>query len=166
MGLSRDEIIDYASRYVQMDEIIDFPSEGDTFCLLLKDLQATPPNTVQNDEEGWGFGGYGLCIGYTLDDQAKPMGKWIWMHFASLSVFPPAPQVLKLQPPHIVKGRFQNPERTHEIRILKIDIGNALKITEGILPTQKKEVKSPAEEKSQTPTENSKENIVQFRKKK
>jgi hypothetical protein len=38
----------------------------------------------------------------------------------SLSTFPPAAQVLKLQPPHIVKGRFQNPDRTKEFRILNV----------------------------------------------
>jgi hypothetical protein len=119
MFLSQQEIIDYASRYVTSDEMADFPGEGDLFCLIGRDL---PEGKILAEEEGWAFQGYGICLGYTLDQEAKPVGKWVWMHFASLTVFPPAEQVFKLQPPHVVKGRFQNPGRTKEFRIIKVKL--------------------------------------------
>jgi len=121
MGVSKEEITDLASRYISRDEITDFPFDGELFCLLSREL---PDGKVLSDDEGWGFGGYAICIGYTFDEESKPHGKWIWMHYASLNSFPPQAQVLKLQPPHIVKGSFQNPERTHEIRMMKIDTKN------------------------------------------
>ncbi|MBN1130963.1 MAG: hypothetical protein JXA71_18380 [Chitinispirillaceae bacterium] len=119
MTLSQQEIIDYASRYVNSNEVIDFPCNGDLFCLIGRDL---PMNRVLTEEEGWNFQGYGICLGYTLDEEAKPPGKWLWMHFASLATFPPAEQVFKLQPPHVVRGRFQNPGRTGEYRIIKVNL--------------------------------------------
>ena len=118
MALSREEIIDYASRYVAAEAITDFPHDGDFFCLLCREL---PEGKVLAEEEGWVFQGYGICSGYLLDDEAKPPGKWLWMHFLSLAVFPPAPQVFKLQPPHVVKGRFQDPARTREFRLVKMN---------------------------------------------
>jgi hypothetical protein len=119
MFVTRQEIIDYASRYVDPGEVVDFPMDSDLFCLVTKDLSG---NTVYKDEDGWNFQGYGVCRGYTLDYEEKPLGKWIWMHYISLASFPPTGQVLKLQPPHVAKGRFQNPERTNEFRIIKIPI--------------------------------------------
>jgi hypothetical protein len=119
MGISKEEIIDLATRYLSPEEITDFPSEGDLFCILAREL---PENKVLAEEEGWAFNGYGICVGYVIDEDTKPRGKWLWMHFASLNNFPPEGQVLKLQPPHVVKGRFQNPGRTHEFRILKVDL--------------------------------------------
>ena len=119
MSLSQQEIIDYASRYVDPGEAVDFPFDGDLFCLIGRDL---PEGKMPAEEEGWSFQGYGICLGYTLDTEAKPMGAWLLMHFASLAAFPPAQQVFKLQPPHVVKGRFQNPGRTNESRIIKIDL--------------------------------------------
>ncbi len=154
MGLSREEIVDLASRYVSAEEITDFTCEGDVFSLLIREL---PQDKVLSDEEGWGFGGYGLCLGYTVDHEAKPAGKWLWMHFASLQSFPPSPQVIRLQPPHVVKGRFQNPERTQEIRILKIDFSKASLESAAAQEQQIAPEEKPAKE------ENGK--IVKFRKK-
>lgn len=142
MGLSKDEILDLASRYITPDQAIDFPFEGDVFCLLSRQISQPPP---ASDEEGWAFSGYGLCIGYTIDEEAKPRGKWLWLHFASLTTFPPATQVLRLQPPHIVKGCFQNAERTHDIRIIKISTGNTLDVLEKKLETPKNEASSQEE---------------------
>jgi len=168
MGLSRDEIIELASRYVAAGDIIDFPHESDVFCLLIRTI---PTDAVIKDEEGWGFGGYGLCFGYTIDEAAKPAGKWLWMHFASLDRFPPAQQVIKLQPPHVAKGRFQNPERTHEIRIIKISIGNALQISAGTLGSMAKEKTDEPQtgkvmEKEAEKQETFEEKVVPFRRKK
>ncbi len=157
MTLTRQDILNYAARYVTPGAVAEFPFNGDFFCLLGREL---PKGKILTEEEGWTFQGYGICSGYLLDDEAKPSGKWLWMHFVSLAVFPPSPQVLKLQPPHVVKGRFQNQDRTKEFRILKVqlDIGaqeglfmqssGSLPAPVGILPN------SPAEKK-----------IVRFRKK-
>jgi len=122
MPLSKQDIIDYASRYAEPDAHTDFPMDNDLFCLLGREL---PDNKVLAEEEGWLFQGYGVCLGYALDEDAKPAGKWLWMHFASLSAFPPAAQVFKLQPPHVVKGRFFDPARAREFRIVKVSLKKA-----------------------------------------
>lgn len=158
MGIPRDEIIDLASRYVSSQEITDFPFENDLFCLLIR---AIPEDKVLTEEEGWGFRGYGVCIGYTYDDEAKPKGKWLLMHFASLDSFPPVAQILKLQPPHVVKGRFQNPERTHEIRILKVDLSK----TNLFLQEPEQEEPAPEPQKPIEPETTQDKKIVQFRRK-
>ena len=155
MSMTRDEIITLASRYIDSDTEIDFPMKNDVFCLLSRDL---PENKVLTDEEGWGFTGYGICLGYIPDEQAKPIGKWIFMHFASLDSFPPTAQVLKLQPPHIVKGRFQNPERTREIRILKVELTPRP-------PFEETQNKKNTPEKVESHKGAAEKNIIQFRKK-
>ncbi len=160
MELSREEIIDLAIRYIPENEVTDFPHNGDLFCLLVRQL---PADRVLAEEEGWGFNGYGVCLGYRFDEDAKPRGKWLWMHFASLASFPPVPQVLKLQPPHVVKGRFQSADRTNEIRILKVALvgdeaaGMITGKTESAVQPQKKK----STKKASTPGDN----IVAFRKK-
>lgn len=159
MSMTRDEIITLASRYIEDDDAIDFPMKDDTFCLLAREISH---NTVLKEEEGWAFSGYGVCLGYLPDEQAKPVGKWIFMHFASLNSFPPSQQVLRLQPPHIVKGRFQNPERTREIRILKLVLGasdqNAGQNNETIVEKSQSEKQDPK-------TVDVTKKIVKFRKK-
>jgi hypothetical protein len=157
--MTRDEIITLASRYIEEDDAIDFPMKDDTFCLLARDI---PENTVLKEEEGWAFSGYGVCLGYLPDEQAKPVGKWIFMHFASLDSFPPSQQVLRLQPPHIVKGRFQNPERTREIRILKLVLGTSEETSAQNNETVPDESLS---EKQNTSTADLTKKIVKFRKK-
>ncbi len=154
MGLSKEEILDLASRYIPPNEAIDFPFEGDLFCLLSRTLSQ---NQTASEEQDWSFNGYGICIGYTIDEEAKPRGKWLWMHFASLVTFPPVTQVLKLQPPHVVKGSFQNADRSHEIRIIKIGTGNVQDALEKKLEHQKEVVVS------QEATDDKK--IVKFRRK-
>lgn len=159
MSMTRDEIITLASRYIEDDDAIDFPMKDDTFCLLARDI---PQNTILKEEEGWAFSGYGVCLGYLPDEQAKPVGKWIFMHFASLNSFPPSQQVLRLQPPHIVKGRFQNPERTREIRILKLVLGaseQSAAQTDAVIPDES------LIEQQKTPTADVTKKIVKFRKK-
>lgn len=118
MPLTRQEIVDFALRYDTEADRADFPVSGDLFCFLVRDL---PPGRVLEEEEGWRFSGYGLCDGYELDEEAKPGGKWIWFSFVSLSCFPPRKESMKLQPPHVVLGRIQNPARTTETRILRIE---------------------------------------------
>ncbi len=160
MTLSRQEILDYAARYVSPEAITEFPFNGDLFCLLDRIL---PEGKILAEEEGWVFHGYGICSGYLLDDEAKPAGKWLWMHFMSLSIFPPTPQVLKLQPPHVVKGRFFSPDRTLEYRILKVAFTDEPDETDSATPPPppepatrtRKAVKSDSADKK----------IVKFRKK-
>jgi hypothetical protein len=117
--LSKQEILDHASRYVSAQDATDFVHDNDLFCLLARKLA---PDKVPAADVGWGFQGYGICVGYTVDEQEIPAGKWLWMHFVSLATFPPSMQTLKLQPPHVVKGTYQNPQRTEEFRILKINV--------------------------------------------
>jgi hypothetical protein len=155
LALTRQEIIDYASRYVLPNEIGDFPFDGDLFCLLEREL---PEGKVLAEEEGWGFLGYGICAGYAIDSDSKPAGKWLWMHFASLATFPPSAQVFKLQPPHVVKGRFQDPGRSKEFRIIKVGVkkNEDSTITAGV-------PKDPSIKTTDDPFTGK---IVQFRKKK
>ncbi len=124
MGLDRNEIIQYARRYVEEQDINEFPFDGDLFCLFSRQI---PTDRVLDEEEGWNFGGYGITLKYEIDPEAKPAGKWIWFHFLSLASFPPAQQVIKLQPPHIVKGHFMSPDRLLETRIMRIPWQDALK---------------------------------------
>ena len=161
MSLSQQEIIDYASRYVESGEMVDFPFNGDLFCLIGRDL---PENKVLAEEEGWGFQGYGICLGYTLDMEAKPLGKWLWMHFASLAVFPPAEQVFKLQPPHVVKGRFQNPGRSSEFRMIKVKLGSTTQ--DGIASISSVSPGLEVPSKAPVSASDTHGKIVQFRRKK
>jgi hypothetical protein len=137
MNLSREELIDFALRYISQGEVADFPFDGDLYCILERDLT---PDKILKDDEGWRFGGYNICKGYTLDDEAKPAGKWVWLKFVSLSAFPPTESFLKLQPPHVVKGVFQDPSRSHEYRLVKIDLGHPA----ASLDEKKSEPSSPA----------------------
>jgi hypothetical protein len=117
MSLTKQNIIDYARRYVEDAEVGDFPHEGDLFCLFERDISASANG---NNENAWNFAGYGISIGYTLDEESKPEGKWIWFYYIGLESFPPARQAIKLQPPHVVRGIFQNADRAKEVRIAKV----------------------------------------------
>ncbi len=150
MSMSREEIIDLATRYIPASEIVDFPMSGELFCFLKRDL---PENSVLKDDEGWGFAGYGICSSYICDDDSKPHGKWVWFEYIDLSHFPPTAQQLKLQPPHIAKGRFQNPSRTSELNIAKLEMSflQSVKEPDGAVvlndkkPSGKSKSKSSAE---------------------
>lgn len=165
MLLTRQEIIEYASRYVTPEETTDFPIEGDLFCLLGRDL---PEGKVLAEEEGWQFQGYGICLGYTLDQDCKPEGKWLWMHFASLATFPPGAQVFKLQPPHVIRGRFQNPTRKSEFRIIKVNLKKSLHQAVTEAGGKREEASLPEDGRPGItgPESSGKSKIVQFRKKK
>ena len=161
VDLSREEIVDLALRYVPDGEVTDFPYNGDLFCLLVRQI---PADRIPAEEEGWAFNGYGVCLNYTYDEEARPRGKWLWMHFASLSSFPPVSQVLKLQPPHVVKGRFQSVDRSREIRLLKVAmVGDDTK--HALSEITEKPLETPS---GGTPKKNSgpAKNIIAFRKKK
>ncbi len=115
--MDKTEIKEYASRYIDDEDMVDFPEEGDIFCFLHREL---PDNKVLKDEEGWQFGGYAKLNHYELDMSAKPVGKWIIIHYTSLAHFPPHPAELKLQPPHIVLGQFTSPDKMHETKIMRV----------------------------------------------
>jgi hypothetical protein len=155
-SLSKQEIIDLASRYTAPEEIVDFPGTGDLFCMMQRSATETSP---QGDDEGWKFAGYGICTGYTIDDSEVPAGKWLWMRFTSLAVFPPLSQALKLQPPHVAKGRFQSQDRGTDFRIMKISSKDILGETENTdVPVERKLEKKKPRGKDTG-------NIVAFRKK-
>ena len=160
VDLSREEIVELARRYIDDAEGTDFPYNGDLFCLLVRPL---PVDRVPAEEEGWAFNGYGVCLSYTYDEEAKPRGKWLWLHFASLSSFPPVSQVLKLQPPHVVKGRFQSADRSKELRIFKVALVGG-DTTGGVVKSNLEPPKT-AEMKSTKKTSAPADNIIAFRKK-
>jgi len=115
--MTKDEILEYASRYVEEDDIADFPEEGDVFCFLHRQI---PDNKVLKDDEGWQFGGYALLDEYELDMTATPVGKWLTVHYTSLATFPPRLGSLQLQPPHVALGKFMSPDRTVQTQIVRI----------------------------------------------
>jgi hypothetical protein len=154
--LSKQEILDYASRYVAPKDAIDFVHDNDLFCLLARKLS---PDKALADKEGWEFQGYGICVGYTVDDQEIPVGKWLWMHFVSLATFPPSAQAFKLQPPHAVKGGFQNPQRTQEFKIVKINVADAASASQAEGGTGEQ---TPGSPEPQTPPGGK---VLEFRKK-
>lgn len=162
MGLLKEEILAYAARYISEDEHTDFPMDGDLFCLMSR---ALPSDRVLAAEEGWLFNGYGICGGYALDEDSKPAGKWLWLHFVSLATFPPAAQVLKLQPPHVVKGLFQSGDRSQEIRIIKVSFaapesaGSATAAQTTAVTAKKSSKKRSSASRVKT------ENVVAFRRK-
>ncbi len=137
--MTKDEIIEYASRYVDNDEISDFPEEGDIFCFLQRQL---PDNKVLKDDEGWQFGGYALLSHYELDMTAKPVGKWINLHYTSLAMFPPQKSEIKLQPPHIALGIFTSPDKMFQTRIMRIT-GNENEEPESDDPTEPRLMQFP-----------------------
>jgi len=117
MSLHPEEILKLALRYIDEEDIVDFPQPRDLFCIMERKL---PDDKALKDNEGWRFSGYGVCKSYEFDPESKPKGKWLWFNFLSLMTFPPSQQSLKLQPPHIVKGRFHTADRGSEIKIIRI----------------------------------------------
>jgi hypothetical protein len=117
MSLTRDDILEYAAPYLTDDDTREFILPGDLFCMVTRTL---PEDKIVGENEGWRFAAYGVCMRYLLDEEAKPAGKWIWFEFISLNTFPPQLTVLKLQPPHIVRGRFQSPARSEEYRLFPL----------------------------------------------
>lgn len=153
MNISKKEIIELALKYITRNEIILFPDQGDFFALCYKSLSEL--------NKGYNLLFYGLCLNYSVDEMEKPYGKWITMEFLNFGSFPPHREILKLQPPHIATGKFQNPERTMELYIIKIPIrGQLNNIEEKIEPKVNK-----IEKKSQKKSKKL-DNIVEFRAKK
>jgi hypothetical protein len=138
MNLTREQIIEYAQNYIDNAAKFDFPVEGDLFCFLER---SAGQQLNADAKKGWKFGGYGICFGYMLDEDSKPEGKWVWFSYTGLSVFPPMKQVIRIQPPHIVKGEFQNADRTLDIRIRKIQLSGVVSQGESTVPP----IESPAE---------------------
>ena len=106
--MTKDEIIEEATRYISPEEVVDFPEENDLFYLTVTPTDKSPQ-----------FVGYGICRGYVKDIETKPHGKWIYFNYMDLSVFPSVTRELKLQPPHIAKGAFETPDRLAMVNIHK-----------------------------------------------
>ena len=113
-----EEIFELASRYLDKEDFVTIPTEGELFAFLQREL---PDNKVLKENEGWEFGGYAILKSYELDMSAKPVGKWIFMEYLSLAQFPPQLIQMKLQPPHIAKGSFTDPTQTIETRIVSLN---------------------------------------------
>jgi len=123
MPMSRKDIVDYATRYISVEEVTDFPMENDLFVFMVR---PSDPARSPTDDTGWAFGGYGICLGHELDEEAKPIGKWVWTRFAGLLAYPPIVQTLKLQPPHVATGRFHTADRSQEVRMVKTSVAAGL----------------------------------------
>ena len=106
--MTKNEIIEEATRYIQLEEVVDFPEVNDLFYLTVTPTDQTPQ-----------FAGYGICTGYVKDTETKPHGKWIYFNYIDLSVFPSETRELMLQPPHIAKGSFDTPDRNAVVTIHK-----------------------------------------------
>jgi len=119
MSLSKDEIISLASRYVEKEDMVDFAMPGEVFALFQK---TDFDHQEKQDRKSWQFGGYFLCTGYEYDPQAKPEGKWIECHFIALISYPPQHSLFRLQPPHIVSGKFSSPDRTISFKMKKVQL--------------------------------------------
>lgn len=115
--ITPEEIKELAARYLEEHEMQTIPDSGELFCFFQREL---PDNRILKDDEGWGFGGYGICNRFEIDATEKPLGKWIIFHFTSLATFPPQESEIRLQPPHIAKGSFQSPDRSFETKIVAL----------------------------------------------
>lgn len=158
MSLTRDEILEYASPYLTDNDTAEFALPGDLFCMVTR---ALPSDTTPGENEGWRFAVYGVCTRYLLDEETKPAGKWIWFEFISLNTFPPQLTMLKLQPPHIVRGRFQSPTRTEEFRLFPLPT-SAGRLPGAILSMLESLGMPPAGDGEEGPDEEPPDNIVRF----
>ena len=86
MYLKAEQIEEYASRFVEIPEKRTFPMNGEVFARFIR---KRPDNPNVSDEEGWVFGGYGICQGYELNEEAKPLGRSLWWRYLELNSFPP-----------------------------------------------------------------------------
>ena len=119
MSLTKQNIIDYALRYIEQEDIVDFPMPGEIFAIFSR------KNTSEVElkpDDNWHFNGYNICIKYLLDEDTKSVGKWIWFDFVSLVTYPPQFTSFKLQPPHVAKGIFHDPDRVTQVKIMKMNI--------------------------------------------
>ena len=112
-SVSVEEIRELALRYIDKSECCEIARPNELFALFIRQL---PPDKKNGDE--WFFICYGMLLDYTTDRNEKPFGKWITMKYISFDSFPPRPASIRLQPPHIAKGYFQNFDRTSETKIV------------------------------------------------
>lgn len=112
--LSPEDILDYAARYIDVSAA-DLIRPGELFAQFMRILD---PKRVYKDEEKWQLIGYGLCSGYLADDTERPIGKWVFFEYWDLTHYPPQKITTRLQPPHIVLGKFQSFDRSTEFRMI------------------------------------------------
>jgi hypothetical protein len=122
MQLQKEDVIQYASRYIDRSDMKEFAGPGELFAMFQREKD---PARAPDDDSGWEFMGYGYCRGYILDEQAKPRGKWLWMEHLFLGVYPPLRQSLRLQPPHVVLGRFSSADRSRDVLLEKVEPSQA-----------------------------------------
>ena len=112
-SISIEEIRELALMYIQEDECGVIVDRKDAFALLVRPISAKKKNE-------WRLVCYGMLSDYTIDADEKPYGKWVNMKYYSFDSFPPRAASIRLQPPHIAKGYFQNFNRTSETKIVAI----------------------------------------------
>ncbi len=185
MQLSKEDVISYATRYISQDDITDFPGPRDLFALMQREKETVRTaddgsGDTSADPSDWQFMGYGLCLGYQTDEEAKPAGKWVWFSYLYLGTWPPIKQHMRLQPPHVVLGRFSTSDRSKEVKIEKIDPETAADIdsdmekpdrkaragsttgTKSDTATQQKESSVPGSEADRDADDEGEDNILTF----
>lgn len=113
--LSQEQIEELAARHVPIPKERTFPMQGEVFARLVRDV---PSDRILKNEEGWMFAGYGQCLGYTVNEEAKPMGRSLWWWYWDLTTFPAQKVSFKLQPPQVVKGIFSLQGGAMQMKIL------------------------------------------------
>lgn len=115
--LTREQVLEYASTYVDAGDTVDFPGPGDLFATIARELT---PGKELTEIDGWMFAGYHVLRRYLRDERERPEGKWLTMEYLSLLAAPPQLSVLRLQPPHVVLGKFHSADRTIEYRFINL----------------------------------------------
>lgn len=123
-SISVEEILDLALRYIDESECGVIARPNELFALFVRPI-ASAGKTAGD----WIFVCYGLVLDYFVNLE-KPRGKWITLKYISFDSFPPKPSSIRLQPPHIAKGYFQNFDRTSEMKIVAVFSHNANEIKE------------------------------------
>ncbi len=117
MYLSQVEIEDYARRFVEIPAQRTWPMDGDLFAILVRETEL---RKVLAPDENWSFVGYGISLGYSINDELKPLGRSLWWNYFELSSFPPRKVDFKLQAPQVINGIFPLQGGGKEMRIILI----------------------------------------------
>jgi hypothetical protein len=112
-SISVEKILELALMYINESELTALVRPQNLFALFSRSI------SVKKNED-WCFDGYGLLVDYTINNAEKPIGKWINVKYIYLNTFPPQAICIRLQPPHIAKGYYQNFDRTCEFKSVAI----------------------------------------------
>lgn len=137
--ITPEEIEDLASRYIEVGKRT-FPVPGELFYFQIRKI---PQDRLLNEEEDWQFMGYAQLLSYVWDDSAKPRGRWLFLNYLDLSSYPPQNASVRLQPPHIVLGKYQTPDRAFDIRLKKVE--SMMQVHHSLETTEPQKSSDPSE---------------------